>query len=222
MAKKIKIDWPNHIIAFFSALFGILIAFQLDEWKENSDKQMLANEAFRLVQNETRLNKTILRENINRNDSSIRKVSTVLPYLDERLNFVGTFAVADSINRSNPFVRVLLPTPPKSGKFSAPVYIGLDQIIAPDIHTSAWESAKATGALNYMALEKVDLLSLIYTNTKLRDELSGLRTVLKQTDEAKSRADIQKILSSLDRSNRIILRELETFESYASILENIE
>ena len=31
---KTKLDWPNHIIAFFSALLGILIAFQLEGYRD--------------------------------------------------------------------------------------------------------------------------------------------------------------------------------------------
>ena len=30
-----KIDWLNHFVAFASSLLGILIAFQLDNWRES-------------------------------------------------------------------------------------------------------------------------------------------------------------------------------------------
>lgn len=29
-----KIDWRNHFVAFLSALLGIFIAFQLENWRE--------------------------------------------------------------------------------------------------------------------------------------------------------------------------------------------
>src|SRR5688572_29448953 len=105
---KFKIDWPNHIIAFFSALFGILIAFQLDEWRERSGQVHLADEAFRLIRNETSLNKNILLENIHRNDSSLALLTSTLVFVNDDLKFVGPYAKADSINNNNTFVKILI------------------------------------------------------------------------------------------------------------------
>ena len=38
----LRIDWPNHIVAFFSALFGILIALELDERREDTKETEFA------------------------------------------------------------------------------------------------------------------------------------------------------------------------------------
>jgi len=34
-----KIDWLNHMIAFLSALLGIVIAFQLEDFQEDQKAQ---------------------------------------------------------------------------------------------------------------------------------------------------------------------------------------
>lgn len=221
---KKKIDWPNHIIAFFSALFGILIAFQLDEWRESSGQKRLAGEAFRLVRNETTLNKNILTENINRNKETLSTLESILPFVGRDMNFKGTYNDADSVNKENTFIKVIIPetTMDKNRLSVFDLHISMDQIETPEIHTSAWESAKATGALNYMSLEKVDLLSLIYNNSKLKEELTDLRHTLKRTDDIKTKDEFIELLTDLQNSHHVIQRELLTFQSYVSILENIE
>lgn len=222
--KKNRIDWPNHIIAFFSALFGILIAFQLDEWRERSSQYKLAEEAFRLVRNETSLNKNILLENIHHNDSSLKSLASLLTFVNDDLQFKGTYRKADSINRNNSLVKIMTRDSDKTkkGLLIVSLHITMDQIETPDVHSSAWESAKATGALNYMSLEKVDLLSLIYNNSKLKEELADLRHILKRSDDVKNKAEFRNILTELQRSNGVINRELAIFERYVSMLENIE
>lgn len=56
-----KIDWPNHAIGFFSALFGILIAFELDQWRETRNHQEEARNAFDKLKQEIQINKNSLR-----------------------------------------------------------------------------------------------------------------------------------------------------------------
>lgn len=215
-----RIDWPNHLIGFFSALFGILIAFQLDEWREDTGQRRLATEALKRIQNEANLDKDILRDNISRNEKSIDELVSVLPFVASDLFFTGKYLDADSINRNNPAVSVRLDSSKRSStrplRFEMP--FGLGHIVVPEIHTSAWESAKATGALNFMSLEQVDLLSLIYSNNQLRDDLSDLRASLKRSDDVVTRREFVMILTELQRTNTVIKRQLATYESYVSML----
>ena len=37
--KLSNIDWSNHIVAFFSALLGILIAFQLQDYQDDQKEE---------------------------------------------------------------------------------------------------------------------------------------------------------------------------------------
>lgn len=66
-----KIDWPNHLVGFFSALFGILIAFELDEWKESRKEEKIAANAFIRLQQEIVINRNMLHEMVNTNLSLI-------------------------------------------------------------------------------------------------------------------------------------------------------
>jgi hypothetical protein len=218
--KNTRIDWPNHIVAFFSALFGILIAFQLDEWREDAGQHRLATEALKRIRSEANLNKDLLVSNITRNEKSIDELISVLPFVANDLFFAGWYQAADSINRNNPAVHILLDSARKNSaklvRFE--MRFGLDHIAVPEIHTSAWESAKATGALNFMTLEQVDLLSLIYSNGQLRDDLNDLRAALKRSDDVTTRQEFASILTELQKTNTIIKRELATYESYVTML----
>lgn len=60
-----KIDWRNHLIAFLSALFGILIAFQLEDFSENRKQLERTNTAYDLVIAEIENNIAIYKENVN-------------------------------------------------------------------------------------------------------------------------------------------------------------
>jgi hypothetical protein len=51
-------------LVFSVPLFGILIAFQLDEWREDTGQRRLATEALRRIQNEANLNKDLLVDNM--------------------------------------------------------------------------------------------------------------------------------------------------------------
>jgi len=65
-----RVDWPNHLIGFFSALFGILIAFELDEWREAKNNREEAHNAFDKIKQEIQINKGALHEAV-KNKSSI-------------------------------------------------------------------------------------------------------------------------------------------------------
>jgi len=60
-----NIDWRNHFIAFFSALLGILIAFQLEDFRENREQLERTNTAYDLVIAEIENNIAIYKENVN-------------------------------------------------------------------------------------------------------------------------------------------------------------
>src|SRR5688572_17342624 len=97
--RKLSIDWPNHIIGFFSALFGILIAFELDQWRERQQEQEIAQNAFAKLKQEIQINKNTLHEmaSSNREFLSLLK-SEALPNLNDNLQFTGSRFLADSLN----------------------------------------------------------------------------------------------------------------------------
>ncbi len=58
-----KIDWPNHIIAFLSALLGILIAFRLQYYRENQQERQQLDKAMIVIKEELENNLNIYRTN---------------------------------------------------------------------------------------------------------------------------------------------------------------
>jgi hypothetical protein len=220
---NVKIDWPNHVIGFFSALFGILIAFQLDEWRESDREMRLAQEAFLRIKNETNLNKTMFFSNVETNEECLKAVVSILPYLNQELYFFGSYVHGDSINKVNPFISINIDSTLRGEeKIITNIIIALDRLQTPAMNSSAWESAKATGALNFMNIERVDLLSLIYNDLHLSEEIDEFRVLLKKADDIQTKKDFSELLIDLQRSHRIIQREAMTYESYVNILNALE
>jgi hypothetical protein len=61
-----KIDWKNHVIAFFSAMLGILIAFQLEDYRDNRQEKEKLRVTLNAIKKEIENNRTIYQTNINR------------------------------------------------------------------------------------------------------------------------------------------------------------
>jgi hypothetical protein len=220
---RLKIDWPNHIIGFFSALFGILIAFELDEWRERNNELKLAKSAFENLMKEVDINQNILHENVTLNLKSIHKIQEVLAKVDRNLIFIGTRKEADSINRK--FCKLLFIDIADSStrvKPVWPVHIGMSNITVPSLQTSAWESAKATGALNSMAYEKVVSLSFVYNDSKIIDELIQIRTLLRKSDRIATKSELILLLEEADRSHNVLNTELIEFDQFVNMLEAMD
>ena len=159
-----KIDWPNHVIGFFSALFGILIAFELEEWRDEKNQIEIARIAFENLKKEVQINQNSLHENVANNIRHINTLQELLDKMDNQLRFTGSKVEADSINQN--FSHVVFiewsDSVTKSKMLKPVVNIGMHNITIPTLQSSAWESAKATGALNLMEYEKVQSLSYLY------------------------------------------------------------
>lgn len=65
MTKGKKIDWLNHLIAFFSALLGILIAFQLENYREDLQEKREVKQVISIFKSEIENNLEIYRKNVN-------------------------------------------------------------------------------------------------------------------------------------------------------------
>ncbi len=220
---RLKIDWPNHIIGFFSALFGILIAFELDQWREHNNELKLSKSAFENLMKEVDINQNILHENVTLNLRSIHKMQEVLVKVDKNLIFIGTRKEADSINRK--FGKLLYIDIADSStriKTSMPVHIGMSNITVPSLQTSAWESAKATGALNSMPYEKVVSLSFVYNDSKILDELIQIRTLLRKSDRITTKSELILLLEEAERSHVVLDNELVEFDQFVNMLEAME
>lgn len=218
-----KIDWPNHIIGFFSALFGILIAFELEEWRDQRNQVEIARIAFENLKKEIENNRTTLHENVSANIQHLRTLQSLLHQLDNQLKFSGTSMEADSINQNfGHVVFIEKPDPLSKGKDKPLVHIGMGNITIPSLQTSAWESAKATGALNLMNYEKVLTLSSLYNPPRLLDELNEIRTLWRTSDNVTGKTELTILLTEMEKAHRSIAHELEAFDQFANILNAME
>ena len=215
-----KIDWPNHIIGFFSALFGILIAFELEEWRDQKNQVEIAQIAFENLKKEIQINQNSLHENVANNINHITALQSLLPKLDSQLKFTGSLIEADSINQY--FGQVVFIEKKSATDDKPAVHIGLGNIAVPIIQSSAWESAKATGALNLMNYEKVLSLSSLYNPPRILEELSEIRNLWRNSDNVVNKTDLSILLSEMEKANRSIEAELQTFDQFVNILNAME
>jgi hypothetical protein len=221
-----KIDWPNHLIGFFSALFGILIAFELDEWKESRKDSKIADNAYTRMLQEIDINRNMLREMVNTNLLMIEGLQEqVLDKVDNRLIFIGSKDQALEVNNTQPLSRIAfvhMPEGERRPHDQAVLHVIFSGLVHPVIHSSAWESAKTIGALNSMSYEKVLSLSSIYNPTRILDEMEEVRALLRNADEIESKANLEQLLSELEDAYRIIGAELDQFDAFAAMLVQME
>ena len=219
-----KIDWPNHIIGFFSALFGILIAFELEEWRDEKNQIEIARIAFENLKKEVQINQNSLRENIAINVKHLKSLQALLNRMDNQLGFIGSKEEADSINRNFSQVAFIEwdDAVNKNTLVKPIVIIGLHNITIPMIQSSAWESAKATGALNLMDYEKVLSLSSLYNPPRILDELGQIRNFLRNSDNILSKKELSILLSEMEKAHWSIESELQTFDQFVNILNAME
>ena len=215
-----KIDWPNHIIGFFSALFGILIAFELEEWRDEKNQIEIARIAFENLKKEVQINQNSLHENVANNIRYINILQELLDKMDNQLRFTGSKVEADSINQN--FSQVVFiewsDSVTKSKMLKPIVNIGMHNITIPTLQSSAWESAKATGALNLMEYEKVQSLSYLYNPSHILEELDEIRNLWRNSDNVSNKAELSMLLTKMEKSHRSIESSLEAYDQFVNIL----
>ena len=219
---KYNIDWPNHLIGFFSALFGILIAFELDEWRERHNQQELADIAFSRMLTEIEFNQNILHANVNENLNRIQVLDNLTSKLNDQLLFIGEAHEADSLNQLySDYIHIDtdLSETDRAGK---PTYIGVSSLSMIPQHTSAWESAKATGALNFLGYERVIALSSVYNYSSIVEELEAIHNLSKKASDITTTSQLRLYLNEVEKSLKIVERELAEYDQFVSILKSFE
>jgi hypothetical protein len=215
---KIRIDWPNHTIGFFSALFGILVAFELEEWRERKNQEELTSNAFYRLMMEIEFNQNSLHVNVNESLNSIKVLQELLGRVNEQFMFMGTRQDVDSINISFPNLITIDTT--ASSRFPAHFHMG--SITTIPQHSSAWESAKASGVLNYMSYEKVFSLTSIYNYQAITAELQHIAQLTKEAGNLTSRSQLTEFLGQLKESLLVIKRSTDDYDQFISILRAAE
>jgi hypothetical protein len=216
---SIHINWPDHLVGFFSALFGILIAFQLEEWRDQREREQLVQLALQNLKSEIDINKNYYEETTRFNETFLHFLSESSPNITEELTYSGSKNAVDSLNKFFPGHFAVDPSAESRKTF--PLKITLNITVHHPL-TAAWESAKATGALNFMNFEQVHLLSLIYHQEKLLNEIDNLNALIKNSGRIKSKSQLFFLVDELRESNSIIQREMNELKGYINILTATE
>ncbi len=215
-----RVDWPNHIIGFFSALFGILIAFELDEWREAKNNQEEARNALDKIKQEIQINKGALHEAVKTNLHYLELLELeLLPYVDDKLEYKGLSKEAKEINSKIHTIARINLTDTLSLITKSTITINMGKLLHPTIHYSAWESAKATGVINYIEYEKVLTISYLYNIPRVTEELQEIRMLIRKSDEIISKSDFEKLLIELKESHNLIKVELVNYDIFVNIIE---
>ncbi len=214
-----KVDWPNHLIGFFSALFGILIAFELDQWREAKTNEEDALNAFDKIKQEIQINKAALHGVVNGNLQLLAVLeSELIPTINDKLGYQGSAKAALQINsKVHPIARIEI-IDSVSSQINTAVTIHMGSLSHPTLHTSAWESAKATGIINHLEYEKVLTISYLYNIDRILEELREIRILLRKSDEINSKAGLRTLLSELKESYAIIQIELANYDIFANMI----
>jgi hypothetical protein len=146
----------------------------------------------------------------------------LLPNLSGYLIYKGTAANARTINdQLRPIAHIVI-TDSVSKQITAPVNVMMSSLVRPPLHVSAWESAKATGVINYLEYEKVLAISYLYNTPVIADELEEIRMLLRKADEVTDKAGFEKLVSELRESYHIIQNELANFDTFVSMVQSME
>lgn len=168
MNSKISgIDWLNHAISFLSALIGIFIAFQLEDYQDSRQEEKELEVTMNAVKLEIESNMAIYQANVDNLSAWLKYYELVQSIGDNREVRI----------KKRDFLSILKKGPNRFDGWtqkriendSILIYnVGLGDIfridVAPEtgISTSSWQAGLYSGTLNKVGHEKLSKLSKIY------------------------------------------------------------
>lgn len=163
--KLTSIDWLNHTIAFLSALIGIFIAFQLEDYQDNRQEEKNARVTLDAIKTEIEQNMSIYQANIETLSEWLRYYRLTQTWKNgeirvgkvefEKMKSQATNRFRNWQLKGTENDTVVVLTVP-SGEFFIDV--------APEtgISTSSWQAGLYSGALNRVHNEQLAKLNHIY------------------------------------------------------------
>ena len=142
--------------------------------------------------------------------------------MDYQLHFIGSKKEADSININFSKILFIDTDEIEKTKGPFPTYVSMRNISVPSLQSSAWESAKATGALNLMDYERVLSLSYIYNYTSMLDDLIEARRLWRSSDNIQTKAELSNLLMEMEKVHQSLGRTLEEYDKFVNIINVME
>lgn len=163
--RNIKIDWLNHFIAFLSALFGIYIAFRLENFRENQQEKERIQIIEKAIRNEIENNLMIYSQNVEVLSDWLEYNTFIWDKTDDKGQLVVGINEMSKMTEKHPtrlkdceLIKTLNDTLSiyKIGEFI------VDVVPMTGLSTSSWKAGIASGLLNSMDYSIVNNLTKIY------------------------------------------------------------
>lgn len=81
---KPKIDWLNHSLEFIVVIFGILLAFQLNQYSAEKKTKKLIDDHLKNIYEETQFNKRSLERSIAHTQDNVARLDTLLDLISNK------------------------------------------------------------------------------------------------------------------------------------------
>ncbi len=196
---NIRIDWINHLVGFFTALIGIFIAFQLDDWQERNREQEKVKVTLAAIKSEIDDNREIYSRDIevltqwreywdfmrSHDKDNIGQIIATKKEMDlMKRKHADRLGSVEFIKKYNDSLNVY------GTHFSL-----VDVMVESGISTSSWEAAKSGGTLSNLDHSRMTQLTKIYDWI---DKDLGI-------DDA----DVIKSLSGFESEDEIVITDLK-------------
>ncbi|MEP0985662.1 hypothetical protein [Ekhidna sp.] len=202
-----KKDLINHTIAFFGTIISIIVALQLDDWREKSELKERVEISLRSVD-----------EEILRNQEMLQRVTSANQMYIDILEFINDHKVKervilyeqneiDNLDSELKQKFKLNRLSNNNGKITAKVEIRFDVILSYRLQRSNWEALKYTGYLNFTNQERIARYVNLYW---LLDEFKGEYV-----------KDFGEKLSAANSSEEMLMILKENLDRYQIILSYV-
>ncbi len=170
-----KIDWKNHFIAFLSAFLGILIAFYLEDLREDRQDNEKLETAYKLVlieiennigiyQKNTKLIGSFVKYYENIYDLAFGKVDVINMRLPEYMEIIMDSTLTYRLANYNVTIKDSSVSIRRSGPIDNDGNYDLNFDILPKtgIATSAWSSSLSSGIFTQLQPQKLSKMTELY------------------------------------------------------------
>jgi len=173
--RKHKIDWLNHLVGLFGVVFGVLIAFWLNNWSQDRREQAEIRTALQNVRNELIKNQLKIDTIISKNTIQIKFLDEYLDHIDDNMEI----KVSD-----NDWARLVDKYPLYLSKGSSGIKFNLELFQLSEV---AWATTHRTGILSSIDFELAFVLEENYDLQEKVNEfdsgfISDLRSITGNKD----------------------------------------